>query len=147
MCGRGNEPVLTELFFSLLRYTVTKHNSVLGGSAGTGDFLRPQGAIPQAFTPFGGYCLAPEVPQKGECRRGRRYFWPGRTRVGSGPATGPTLKTALRHIRALVGCIDKYQIYCYKRGGKNKALWPADSNTNICFLDQCGPSHSAYQTF
>ena len=30
----------------------------------TGDFLRPQGAIPQAFTPLGGggYCLAPEAP-------------------------------------------------------------------------------------
>ena len=28
---------------------------------GTGEFLRPQGAIPQAFTPFGGgYSLAPE---------------------------------------------------------------------------------------
>ena len=77
---------------------------------GTGDFLRPQGATPQAFTPFGGvYCLAPEAPQKRECRRGRRYFWPCRTRVGFGPATGPTLKTALCHIRVLVGRIDKYQ--------------------------------------
>ena len=74
---------------------------------GTGDFLRPQGATPQAYTPFGGgYCLA---PQKGECRRGRRYFWPCRTRVGFGPATWPTLKTALCHIRVLVGRIDKYQ--------------------------------------
>ena len=74
---------------------------------GTGNFLRPQGAIPQAYTPFGGvYCLA---PQKRECRRGRRYFWPCRTRVGFGPATGPTLKTALCHIRALVGRFDKYR--------------------------------------
>ena len=75
---------------------------------GTGDFLQPQGAIPQAYTPFGGggYCLA---PQKGECRRGRSYFWPCRTRVGFGPATGPTLKTALCHIRALVGRFDKYR--------------------------------------
>ena len=40
---------------------------------------------------------------------GRRYFWPCRTRVGLGSATGPTLKTALYHIRALVGRIDKYQ--------------------------------------
>ena len=55
------------------------------------------------------YCLAPEAPQKGECRRGRRYFWPCRTRVGFGPATGPTLKTALCHIRALVGRNDKYR--------------------------------------
>ena len=70
------------------------------------------GPSPQAYTPFGGgwvYCLAPEAPQKGECRRGRRYFWPCRTRVGFGPATGPTLKTALCHIHALVGRNDKYR--------------------------------------
>ena len=79
---------------------------------GTGDFLRPQGAIPPGLYPLRGgwvYCLAPEAPQKGECRRGRRYFWPCRTRVGFGPATGPTLKTALCHIRALVGRNDKYR--------------------------------------
>ena len=79
---------------------------------GTGEFLRPQGATPQAYTPFGGvwvYCLAPEAPQKGECRRGRRYFRPCWTCVGFGPATGPTLKTALGHIRALVGRNDKYR--------------------------------------
>ena len=29
--------------------------------------------------------------------------------MGFGPATGPTLKTALCHIRALVGRIDKYR--------------------------------------
>ena len=68
---------------------------------GTGEFLRPQGAIPPAFTPFGGV--------KGECRRGRRYFWPCQTRVGFGPATGTTLKTALCHIRALVGRMINYQ--------------------------------------
>ena len=67
----------------------------------TGEFLRPQGAIPPGFYPLqGGYCLA---PQKGECRQARRYFWPCWTRVNFGPATGPTLKTALCHIRALVG--------------------------------------------
>ena len=79
---------------------------------GTGDFLRPQGAIPPGLYSLRGgwvYCLAPEAPQKGECRRGRRYFWPCRTRVGFGPATGPTLKTALCHIRALVGRNDKYR--------------------------------------
>ena len=80
---------------------------------GTGDFLRPQGATPPGlYPPLGGgwvYCLAPEAPQKGECRRGRRYFWPCRTRVGFGPETGPTLKTALCHIRALVGRNDKYR--------------------------------------
>ena len=58
---------------------------------GTGDFLGPQGAITPGFYPFRGwvYCLEPEAPQKGECRRGRRYFWPCRTRVSFGPATGP----------------------------------------------------------
>ena len=79
---------------------------------GTGEFLRAQGATPPGLYPFRGgwvYCLAPEAPQKGECRRGRRYFWPCRTRVGFGPATGPTLKTALCHIRALVGRNDKYR--------------------------------------
>ena len=79
---------------------------------GTGEFLRPQGAIPPGLYPLRGgwvYCLVPEAPQKGECRRGRRYFWPCRTRVGFGPATGPTLKTALCHIRALVGRNDKYR--------------------------------------
>ena len=78
---------------------------------GTWDFLRPQGAIPPGLYPLSGwgYCLAPEAPQKGECQRGRRYFWPCRTRVGFGPATGPTLKTALCHIRALVGRNDKYR--------------------------------------
>ena len=76
---------------------------------GTGDFLRPQGAIPPGLYPLRGgwvYCL---VPQKGECRRDRRYFWPCWTRVGFGPATGPTFKTALFHFRALVGRFDKYR--------------------------------------
>ena len=79
---------------------------------GTGDFLRSsgQGAIPPGLYPLRGgwvYCLAPEAPQKGECRRGRRNFWPCWTRVGFGPATRPTLKTALCHIRALVGRNDE----------------------------------------
>ena len=36
---------------------------------GTGEVLRPQGAIPQAFTPIGGFGLlpVPEVLQKVEC--------------------------------------------------------------------------------
>ena len=78
---------------------------------GTGDFLRPTGGHPKCFDPLrgGGYCLTPEAPQKGECRRCGRYFWPSRTRMGFGPATEPTLKTALCHIRALVGRIDKYK--------------------------------------
>ena len=87
---------------------------------GTGDFLQAQGAIPPGLYPLRGgwvYCLAPEAPQKGECQRGRRYFWFCRTRVGFGPATGPTLKTALCHIRAWVGRIDKYQKVSHKGTG------------------------------
>ena len=53
---------------------------------GTGDFLRPQGAIPQAFTPLGLHLL---LGAWGAPKRGM--------------PTGPTLKTALCHIRALVG--------------------------------------------
>ena len=44
----------------------------------------------------------PRLLPPSECQRGRRYFWPCRARAGFGPATGPTLKTALCHIRALV---------------------------------------------
>ena len=32
---------------------------------GTGDFLRPQGAIPQAYTPFGGLGLLLGAPKRG----------------------------------------------------------------------------------
>ena len=35
--------------------------------------------------------------------RSRRYFWQCQTRVGYGPATGPTLKTALCHTCPVVG--------------------------------------------
>ena len=99
---------------------------------GTGEFLRPQGAIPPGLYPLQGgwvYCLAPEAPQKGECRWSRRYFWPCRTRVGFGPATGPTLKTDLCHIRALVGRNDKY------RGPRSSlgCLWPFLSSSWVAF--------------
>ena len=35
------------------------------------------GHPPRLLPPSGGwvYCLEPEAPPKGECRRGRRYFW------------------------------------------------------------------------
>ena len=48
------------------------------------------------------YRLASEAPQKGGCRQGPRHFWDCWTRLGHSPATGPTLKTALRHTRTLV---------------------------------------------
>ena len=98
---------------------------------GTGEFLRPQGTIPPGLYPLRGgwvYCLAPEAPQKGECRRGRRYFWPCRTRVGFGPATGPTLKMALCHIRALVGRFDKY------RGLRGRSQAPRGSGPTLSWL-------------
>ena len=53
------------------------------------------GPSPQAFTSFVGVGFIAWRPQKGECRRGRWYFWSCRTRVGFGPATRPSLKTAL----------------------------------------------------
>ena len=63
-----------------------------------------QGATsPGFYTLWGVIVWRLRRPKKRECQRGRRYFWPCRTRVGFGPATGPTLKTALCHIRALVG--------------------------------------------
>ena len=86
--------------------------AVLPGVPRHWRFPPASGGHPQGLYPLRGgwvYCLALEAPQKGECRRGRRYFRPCRTRVGFGPATGPTLKTALCHIRALVGRNDKYR--------------------------------------
>ena len=68
--------------------------------------LWPQGAVPPGFNPLRRgwvYRPAPEAPRKGECRRGPRHFWNCLSRLGFGPATGPTLKTALCHIRTLVG--------------------------------------------
>ena len=64
--------------------------------------LWPQGAVPPGFNPLRRgwvYRPAPEAPRKGECRRGPRHFWNCLSRW----ATGPTLKTALCHIRTLVG--------------------------------------------
>ena len=46
--------------------------------------------------------LAPEAPQKGDYRRDLRHFQDCRTRLGYGPATGPTLKTAFSHTCTLV---------------------------------------------
>ena len=72
---------------------------------GTGDFLPPQGAIPPGFYPLrgGGYCLVPEAPQKGECRRGRRYFWPCGTRVGQ--------RAHLKNGLVAYSCVDGTQRY------------------------------------
>ena len=71
----------------------------------TGDFLWPQGAIPPGFFTLRGGL--PGAPNRG-MPTGPKDFWPCWTREGFGPATGPTLKTALCHIRALVG---RYEVY------------------------------------
>ena len=68
--------------------------------------LWPQGAFPPGFNPLRRgwvYRPAPEAPRKGECRRGSEAFLELPIALGSGPATGPTLNTALCHIRTLVG--------------------------------------------
>ena len=67
----------------------------------TGDFLRPQRAVPPGIYPLLGVDLLPGAWE--ECQRGRGYFWQCQMRVGFCPATGPTLKTALSQICTLVG--------------------------------------------
>ena len=71
---------------------------------GAGDFLLPQGAIPPGFYLLRGGVIAWR-PKKGNADGAKGIF--DQTRVGFGPATGPTLKTALCHICALVGRSDK----------------------------------------
>ena len=68
--------------------------------------LWTQGAVPPGFNPLRRgwvYRPAPEAPRKGECRRGSEAFLELPIALGYGPATGPTLNTALCHIRTLVG--------------------------------------------
>ena len=64
--------------------------------------LRPQGAVPQGFNPLQRVWVygAPKrgMPTGSEALLELPVAW------GFGPATGPTLKTALCHIRTLVGC-------------------------------------------
>ena len=60
------------------------------------------GPSTQAWTLLGGVrfiAWQPEAPQKGKCRR---HFWDCQTRLGNGPATGPTLKTTLCQNHTLV---------------------------------------------
>ena len=55
------------------------------------NFLEPQGVVPQALTLFGGVrFIAWHL-----WRWGPMHFWECRTRLGSRPAPGPTLKKAL----------------------------------------------------
>ena len=65
-----------------------------------------RGPSPQALNPLRRgwvYRPAPEAPRKGECRRGSEAFLELPIALGYGPVTGPTLNTALCHIRTLVG--------------------------------------------
>ena len=77
-----------------------------------GDFLRPQGAFPQAFTPFrGGLGSLPGTwgaPNKGNADGAEGIFGKLRARVGYGPAPGPTIKKALCHTCPLGGAVNKY---------------------------------------
>ena len=61
-----------------------------------GDFLRPQGAFPQAFTPFrGGLGSLPGAwgaPNKGNAEGAEGIFGKLRARVGYGPAPVPPKK-------------------------------------------------------
>ena len=72
-----------------------------------------KGAVSPGFNPLRRgwvYCLVPEAPLLGECRRSPRHFWKYWARVSYGPAPGPTLKKALCHTRPLGGTEDIYYI-------------------------------------
>ena len=77
---------------------------------GTGDFLRPQGAIPPGFYPPSGGLLHVTwgAPKRG-IPTGLKVFLALPDASGLRPCDRTHLKTALCHIRALVGRIDKYQ--------------------------------------
>ena len=73
-------------------------------------FPRPKGTVPKAFTPLrrvGFIAWRLRRPYYGKSRRGWRYFRQCRTRVGCGPATGPTLKTTLCQTRLFDGARDR----------------------------------------
>ena len=79
---------------------------------GTGEFLRPQGAIPPGFYPLRGCRFIAwrlRRPKKGNADGVEGIFGLA-GREGFSPATGPTLKMALYHIRVLVGCMINNQI-------------------------------------
>ena len=70
------------------------------------NFLEPQGAVPPGFNPLWRgwvYRPAPEAPLFRGMPTGSEAFLELPLVLGFGPATGPTLKTALCHIRTLVG--------------------------------------------
>ena len=62
-------------------------------ASAAGDFLLPQGAFPQAFTPFGGLGLSPGAwgaPNKRNADGAVGIFGKCRAHVGYGPALEPT---------------------------------------------------------
>ena len=78
----------------------------------TGHTFGLSGASPEALTLFGGVGLIAwrlRHPFLRENWRGPRYFGDCRTRLGYGPATEPTFKTALCHTRTLGRVYVKYQ--------------------------------------
>ena len=74
-----------------------------------GDFIRPQGAIPQAFSPFGGlFPYAWGAPNKGNTEGAVSILGKYQARVGSGPAPDPP-KKALCHTFSFGGAWNKYR--------------------------------------
>ena len=65
--------------------------------------LWPQGGVPQALTLFGGLGFIARRALKRRMPTGSEAFLELPVALGFGPTTRPTLKTALCHIRTLVG--------------------------------------------
>ena len=75
---------------------------------GTGEFLWPQGAIPQGFTPFGGvYYQAPEVPLIREMPMGPKVFLALPDAYGLRPCYRTHLKNRLVPHSCVGGTYDK----------------------------------------
>ena len=82
------------------------------------------------------YRPAPEVLQKEKCQQGLRHFGNCWLHVGFGPVTEPTFKTALWHIRTLVGHMINTSQHFLARLASNIALFthPCTINPFHCML-------------
>ena len=85
----------------------------------------------------------------------KRYFWQCQTRVGFGPATGPTLKTALCHTSPVVGRkINTWLNLCRSRpsrllppyGGLGllSGAWNAPNKTIIQDYTSCDQNYGCF---
>ena len=88
-----------------------------GASWQLDNFLRPQGAFPQAFTPFrGGLGSLPGAwgaPNKGNADGAEGIFGKLRARVGYGPAPGPTQKRSCAIHARKVGRASNTAVFCW----------------------------------